>query len=207
MDQLRPNSQNPYASPAIPREPERPPLSPSANKPNEPLVEPIHASGAISLADFYYAVRLRRHWLARFRPFLLVVPLLVVGWVWAMMNAGNAPDALLFLWALPFFAILAVLLLRRLPNWRLRKMAIAGKGIFAHTESDIYEDYCEIRQESATAKIMWSMYCKFRYSDRLVLLFYDGIPHQFGIIPRSKFRSQHDWECFIGLLDRKMPRC
>jgi hypothetical protein len=71
----------------------------------------------------------------------------------------------------------------------------------------MYEDHYEVRQELMVSQIKWSVFNKFRYCDRLVVLFYDGNPFQFGIIPRSKFRSDHDWQCFIGLLDRKVPRC
>ena len=51
MDHPPQDSQNPYASPAIPSNAERPTRSP--NKPNEPLVQPIRISGILSLEDYF----------------------------------------------------------------------------------------------------------------------------------------------------------
>jgi hypothetical protein len=38
-------------------------------------------------------------------------------------------------------------------------------------------------------------------------VFFQNQPQRFHIFSRSGFQTQHDWECFIGLLDRKLPRC
>jgi hypothetical protein len=209
MDDPSQNSQNPYASPPIQAETVNPSSSASRNKPNEPLVEPIRTSGALSLTDYYYGVRLGRRRLRRFALLIFfVAPLLYLFWA---LNPNFAFDKLgmvilIYLSAISFGGC-GIIIIQWLRNGQIRKIHAAGKGVFAHTESVMYEDYYETRQEVMVAKVMWSMFCKFRYSDRLVVMYYDGNPFVFGIIPRSKFQNRHDWECFIGLLDRKMPRC
>jgi hypothetical protein len=137
-----------------------------------------------------------------------VAPLLYLFWA---LNPNFAFDKLGMVILIYLIAIslggIGILIIQWLRNGRVRKIHAAGKGVFAHIEGVMYEDYYETRQEMMVAKVMWSMFCKFRYSDRLVVMYYDGNPLVFGIIPRSKYQNQHDWECFIGLLDRKMPRC
>jgi hypothetical protein len=209
MDQSPPERENPYASLMIPVEDRQSAASPSPNKPNEPLVEPIRTSGALSLADYYYGVRLGRRRLRRFALLIFfVAPLLYLFWA---LNPRITFDNLGMVILIYLIAIslggIGILIIQWLRNGRVRKIYAAGKGVFAHTESVMYENHYETRQEVMVAKVMWSMFCKFRYSDRLVVMYYDGNPFVFGIIPRSKFQTQHDWECFIGLLDRKMPRC
>jgi hypothetical protein len=203
------HTQNPYASPGGPVEPSAPAAA-SRNTPNMPLVEPLFLSGQLTLEDYYCGIHLGRRGLRQISAFVLIgVPLLAL--VWLMLPAiarGNfnfaAFDSLFVI-----VAIAAVYLvgLRWILRSRLRRIQATGKGAFAFTESTMYEDHYEVRQESIVSQIKWSLFNKYRYCDRLVVLFYEGSPFQFGIIPRSKFRSDHDWQCFIGLLDRKMPRC
>lgn len=207
MDPSSPDSQNPYASPAAAADAE--PASVSRNKPNEPLVEPIRTSGALSLADYHYGVRLGKRWLRRLDwAVFLLMPLGVVIWGFSgELKQGHLGTAVALYFILLFLIWLLETTLHWLRNWRVRKIQAAGKGIFAHVEAAMYEDHYEVLQEQMAAKVMWSMFRKFRHSDRAVVLYYDANPFQFAILPRSKFKTQHDWECFIGLLDRKMPRC
>jgi hypothetical protein len=203
------DAQNPYVSPRRSVEASASAAT-SRNTPNMPLVEPIYLSGQLSLEDHDYGVRLGRRGLRRMSAFALIgVPILVL--VWLLLPAiarGNVNVAAFD----SMFVILAIAVayffgLRLILRSRLRRIQAAGIGAFAYTESTMYEDHYEVRQELMVSQIKWSVFNKFRYCDRLVVLFYDGNPFQFGIIPRSKFRSDHDWQCFIGLLDRKVPRC
>jgi hypothetical protein len=208
MDDPSQNSQNPYASPPILAEVVNPSCSASRNKPNEPLVEPIRTSGALSLQDYFRGARLGRRRVHRFLIlFCLVVLLFFWGISYRDILAGKLGAIIALSVVIPGIWLGTFFIAQWFVNLRVRKAHAAGKGVFAQIEGVMYEDYYETRQEMMVAKVMWSMFCKFRYSDRLVVMYYDGNPFVFGIIPRSKFQNQHDWECFIGLLDRKMPRC
>jgi hypothetical protein len=199
-------SANPYASPAIPSEKQQP--ASSANSPDRPLVEPIRTSGALSLQDYFYGLRLarQRYWRLVFFFFLLLGLLFIHYTLFKSITLENYQVWIFFYVMLALMVGIFPIIVGWFSNWRVRERKKAGKGVFAAVESILYEDHYEVHQESMDARINWSMFCKFRYSDRLVVLFFDGNPRQFGIIPRSKFQSQHDWECFIGLLDRKMKR-
>lgn len=140
---------------------------------------------------------------------LIGVPLLVL--VWLMLPAiaqGNFNFASFeSMFVILAIAVVYFIVLRWVVRSRVRRIQATGKGAFAYTESTMYEDHYEVRQELIVSQIKWSVFSKFRYGGRLAVLFYDASPFHFGIIPRSKFRSDHDWQCFLGLLDRKMPRC
>jgi hypothetical protein len=202
------NSQNPYASPGRSIEPAAA-AAPSRNTPNMPLVEPIYLSGQLSLEEYHRGVRLGRRGFRRISAFVFIgAPLVLVWLILPAIVQGNfnfAPfDAILVMYTIGVVLVVGLWFSFRR---QVRRIRAAGKGAFAYTESTMYEDHYEVRQESIVSQIKWSLFNKFRYCDRLVVLFYDASPFQFGIIPRSKFRSDHDWQCFIGLLDRKMPRC
>jgi hypothetical protein len=208
MDLSSTGSQNPYASPAIPKESERPSLPPSANKPNEPLAQPIRISGALTMEDYFRGGRLGKRWQKRFFISVCIIGLLVVwGIDYEEFLQGNyltiavITTILLAIWTLFYIGA------QWLVHSRFRKACASGKGVFAPTEGIITEEDYEVHQEIGDAKYRWSAFSKFRSTDQVAVLFVEGSPFHFGIIPRGKFQTQHDWECFIGLLDRKLPRC
>jgi hypothetical protein len=206
MDHPPQDSQNPYASPAIPSNAERPSRSP--NKPNEPLVQPIRISGALSLEDYFRGARVGKRLQRRISIGVFAVGLLLIwGIYYAEIVQGNftpvviASAILLAAWSL------TIIVLQWLINLRFRKACASGKGIFSHAEAVITEENYEVHQEAGDSKFRWSAFSRYRSTNHVTVLFFEGSPFQFGVIPRSRFQTQHDWECFLGLLDRKMPRC
>jgi hypothetical protein len=174
-----------------------------------PLVKPIHISGSLSLEDYFYGMRLYRRRIQRFGLLFGIISILLVDvlFFYSEISEGNLSGVIFtFILSLVGFFVV-VIILRGLVNWRIKKACKIGKGPFAQTESIISEEGYESQQEVMVAKVLWSAFSKYRYSDRLVVLFQDGSPNSIAILPRNKFQTPEDWECFIDLLDRKMPRC
>jgi hypothetical protein len=174
-----------------------------------PLVKPIHISGSLSLEDYFYAMRLYRRRIQHFALLFGIICIILVDvlFFYSEISEGDFRGVIVtfFLSLVGFFVV--VIILRSLVNWRIKKACTIGKGPFAQTESIISEEGYESQQEVMVAKVLWSAFSKYRYSDRLVVLFQDGSPNSIAILPRNKFQTPEDWECFIDLLDRKMPRC
>jgi hypothetical protein len=170
MDHQSTDSQNPYASPGIPTESQTSSAT-SPNKPNEPLVQPIRISGSLTLNDYYYGIRLGRR-----RQLWLIVVLLVIGLLMFLVAAflpdimnGNLGVVTVVSAFTVFSSLMLVIILRWLINRRVSIIHAAAKGVFAYTESVMYEDHYEVRQEVMTATVNWSIFCKFRPSARLVV--------------------------------------
>jgi hypothetical protein len=209
MDDQSSDRQNPYASPAIPTNAGQAFAVPSLNKPTEPLVQPIQTSGALSLEDFNFAIKLARRKTMRYVWAVLAVALLI-GCAWEGYQIFLDPKelsvvAVILVFVIVSFAFLFPVL--HIFGRRTKKAFAEGKGPFAYIENSIFEDGYEFREELSTGKVRWDTFSKFRYSDRIVVLFYEVNPNMAQIFSRAKFKSAEDWECFIGLLDRKLPRC
>jgi hypothetical protein len=174
-----------------------------------PLVKPIHISGSLSLKDYFYGMRLYRRRINRIALLSGIIGMLLFDGLifYSEISEGNFRGVIFtfFLSLAGFFVVVTIL--RGLIHWRIKKACTIGKGPFAQTESIISEEGYESQQEVMVAKVLWSAFSKYRYSDRLVVLFQDGSPNTIVILPRNKFQTPEDWECFIDLLDRKMPRC
>jgi hypothetical protein len=213
MEAQSQKSQNPYASPIVRPIIERVSTPLSLNKPSEPLVQPIRISVSLSLQEYYSAVRLARKPFRWFALLYFVVLLLlhVICVFYRDIINGEFGMVVLALFYISVFVLFFYWLrkwsLRARRDWHARKAHAAGTGIFISYEMIIFEDHYEVITTVMEAKVQWSFFCMFRDSDRLVMLYHKEDPLQYSIIPRSKFQSQHDWECFIGLLDRKLPRC
>jgi hypothetical protein len=217
MDNTSYNSQNPYASPVIPAEAKDASASDSLNTPDKPLVEPIHISGSLSLDDYYIAVRLGRR---RLNKLLLVIlgilfVLFVIVIYFPERFRGDIGEAVSLAVCLLFYVFLLAIVIyvfftrsnQIWRKWLARQAYMKGTKPFACTDTIISEDSHEVHMQGVDIKICWSIFKKFRYSDRVALIYFKGASSQFCIFARSKFRTQHDWECFLGLLDRKLPRC
>jgi hypothetical protein len=207
MDHSLPDSQNPYASPAILAEAVQ--AASSLNKPNEPLVQPIRISGSLSLQDYFRGVRLGRRRVHRFL-LLLCLAVLILLWVTAYRDKSIERDIapiIVLTIVIPLVWLGVFVGVRWFTNLRVRKSHALGKGPFAPTEAFITEDGYEVHRETVNANTLWSAYCKYRHSDEVAVLFLDGNPNMFVLVPRNHFQTQHDWDCFLGLLERKLPRC
>jgi hypothetical protein len=206
MDHPQHESENPYASPAIPTSAE--PTSPSRNTPGQPLVEPIRIAGALSIDDYLYAIRLSRRKRRIFMLFAIPLGIFMIDLGLYSDELANGKFSTFF--TIFFLTLIGTVVLASILKWliflRIKKSCVIGKGPFAQTKTVISEDSYVSEQELMAGNICWSAFRKFCHSDRLAVLFLDGSPNTIVIFPRKKFQTQHDWECFLGLLERKLPR-
>lgn len=207
MENPASDSQNPYASPTT--SPAGVPASTSPNTPTAPLLQPIHISGSLSLEDYLYGFKLARRKLMRYIWVVCIVVFSILC-IWEVNQVFFDVHEIGVIVVFVIFLITAIFALKALFwifNRRNKKLVARGKGPFANTDIFISEEGYEARSELASGKVSWAIFSQFRSSDRMVVLYYDGNPNLYLFFPRSKFQTPEDWECFIGLLDRKMPRC
>jgi hypothetical protein len=182
-------------------------VSPSANKPNEPLVQPIHISGSLALNDCLAAIKLLRG--GHDYLFLLIFSISIISIEFGILRyiLTKHQLKLTMITSLAAFLIF-VAVLRGIKFRSLKKAFIKCEGLFASTENIISEDSYITQQESMENNIPWSVFKYYRITDRVALLVQPMTLKKisFTIVPRSKFKSPEDWKCFIGLLDRKLPR-
>lgn len=202
MEQSSANSQNPYASPGIATN-----NSPfvSHNNPNEPITETIHCFGSASRQDiklaqklvfqnwYYTSARIAVSWI------LLLIFILFYS-MYQKMPFGFfvATNFVIIAPCLPFLIAHFI---------RHAREANSQKGVFGFQEFFILEDGYEIRSECTYSKTKWTAFRGYRYSHQVVLAVFQNSFGQGITFPRSLFQTEHDWECFIGLLDRKLTRC
>jgi hypothetical protein len=202
MDPNSANSPNPYASPGV-----TPNNSPSVsrNNPKEPLTETIHGFGSVSRQDikltqklvlqnwYYTSARLAGGWIS------LLIFILFISMYQKMPFVFFVATS--FVMIAPCLPFLIAHVMRR------AREANSQIGIFGFREFFILEDGYETRSECTYSKTKWTAFRGYRYSDQMVLLVFQNSYGQGISFPRSLFQTQHDWECFLGLLDRKLTRC
>lgn len=209
MAELSSDSQNPYASPATPTDDSETPDSP--NTPDAPLVQPISFSGDLSLDDFIHAWKSIGR--SRFPSYLrlpaklaaaLAAGLALVGGTLPFFIVGGLRVALLDAVFMLLTVFIVVICLSKTGYRRAWRDWCAKYG---NQTIRISEDDFESVSEKEHTKIEWSAFKRSYVTNRLALLFFRHGKNRYQIFPRDCFRTKHDWECFIGLLDRKLPRC
>ena len=64
----------------------------------------------------------------------------------------------------------------------------------------------ESRYLAGTETYRWTDFSRYRRSDRLIVLLQKGPAIVFQVFPRELFGSSGDWERFVTLVERKLPR-
>jgi len=195
------NDANPYASPD--------PDSTGGSQPRSPLLEgpidlrdAIMAEGTITEADYYEAQRVHRQ--SQRLTIFLVLGVLVALAGFAANHFFREGVSLLgyFLATLVAFLLLMIFLSPRL---RTRATWRSAHSLREPMRRLITPELLQTMTPTANVLLRWSVFCQFQRSDQVVLLYLKENPQMFLIFPRHMFRSDEDWERFVGLVAEALP--
>ena len=168
----------------------------------------IISEGQISLADAIHAMRLGRR-RAR-RTIVSAIALVLLPLIFAMLAMGvmrgdwtqaRVPVAMLsavFIFYLSVFPLTDFLSCAAM-EWR-------GTGICRPHVRRISAEGVQFDCEAFNVFQRWSLFARFRRSDRVLVCYRAEQPGTFEVFARSLFTSDADWQAFIDLVSARLPQ-
>jgi hypothetical protein len=205
MNHPHSDSENPYASPAIPQENRQ--ASDSPNRPDAPLVRPIRISGVISGEDYKAGLKLgMQNAIPRYLVLIFLYLSLILWGLCAYALVRDIDLVLKLAFVTVAFYFIFIVSYKWLIGRQDRHTRNIHKGPFEYEEATITEDGFEAQSQFGQSKNAWQSFGKFEHNDCVAVLHFNGYPRLFRLFPRSKFQTPEDWECFLGLLKRKLGK-
>jgi hypothetical protein len=184
------------------------------NRPGEPLVEPLVAAGAITQDDLSLVGKMlarseprneRRQASAVFVVLILSVFAVWGCWLFYVFQDSMHVASLVFAASIVIFLLIITFIVHNSVR-RTKRNRERQEDISTEMAALIQEDGYLYYSQQAFLECKWRAFRHYEQSEQVVLLHGHERPY-FSVFLRHTFLNDADWECFLGLLDRKLPRC